>query len=288
MALTLDVVQTAIAETDAGWTAAETSVSRYAAAPAGDVNLFGLNIGDEQAEEQLAEARALETAEFHVVAPPPPAHEWRNVGGRNFVTSIKNQQTCGSCVAFAVCAALESRVAIQQDEADPRLDLSEAHLFYCGCGRCCRTGWNFAPALNWARNGIGRETSFPYVPRDQVCPAPPPPAVVNVPSWISVASPTARKQAIVASGPVIGGLRVYEDFYYYRAGVYRHVTGSFRGLHAICVIGYDDAQQCWIIKNSWGTGWGEQGFMRIAYGQCDLDSTYPFYDPTVVAAGGIV
>jgi hypothetical protein len=49
------------------------------------------------------------------------------------------------------------------------------------------------------------------------------------------------------------------------------------GNHAICVIGYDDTQNCWICKNSWGTGWGDSGFFKIAYGQCGIGSEFPFY-----------
>ena len=51
------------------------------------------------------------------------------------------------------------------------------------------------------------------------------------------------------------------------------------GYHCICVVGYDDSQQCWIIKNSWGTTWGTNGFGRIGYGQADLliDSSWMFY-----------
>jgi C1A family cysteine protease len=43
------------------------------------------------------------------------------------------------------------------------------------------------------------------------------------------------------------------------------------------VIGFSDLAGCWICKNSWGSGWGDAGFFRIAYGQCGIDSTYPFW-----------
>ena len=92
-------------------------------------------------------------------------------------------------------------------------------------------------------------------------------------------SPYYRKQAIAQNGPVIAGMKVFEDMYYYRSGIYRHVAGELRGLHAVAVIGYNDSKKYWIVKNSWGTGWGEQGFMRIA--DEVLNTDFPFYDPSV-------
>jgi len=284
----LNDVEAAIASAGATWSAGKTSVSDLVATPVSEANLFGLSLNETDEANLLAEARNLETTTFHATAPPPSAIDWRNHNGCNSVTLVQNQGHCGSCVAFATCACLESRVAIREEKCDPQIDLSEAHLFFCGCGLCCRTGWRFDRALNWASKGIALEKDFQYTPKDQPCKKPPPAAAVLVPRWTSVTTMLARRQAIADRGPVIGGLRVYEDFYFYKSGIYQHVTGIFRGLHAVCVVGYDDDKKYWIIKNSWGTGWGENGFMRIAYGQCDLDSTYPFYDPEAVPVSGLI
>jgi C1A family cysteine protease len=281
MPTSLQDVNRAIELGKAEWTAGKTSVSEYVNLPVETANLFGLNVSDADAAALLDEARSVEASTFHVTAPPPSAIDWRNISGKNYVTAIRNQGNCGSCVAFATCAALESRTAIKSGIVSPRFDLSEAHLFFCGCGLCCKTGWRFDQALNWAKNGIGEEPAFPYTAKNQPCHSPTPSPVVRVPRWSAATTTLARKMAIADNGPVIGGLRVYEDFYFYKSGVYTHVTGVFRGLHAVCVVGYDDGQQCWIIKNSWGAGWGGSGFMRIAYGQCDIDNTYAFYDPDV-------
>lgn len=86
-----------------------------------------------------------------------------------------------------------------------------------------------------------------------------------------------RKQYLANVGPTMCVFEVYGDFFGYGSGVYSHVTGSLAGLHCVEVIGFSDLAGCWICKNSWGAGWGDGGFFRIAYGQCGLDSTFPFW-----------
>jgi hypothetical protein len=66
---------------------------------------------------------------------------------------------------------------------------------------------------------------------------------------------------------------VYNDFFSYTSGVYRHVSGGVAGGHCVCAVGYNDAGGYWICKNSWGTGWGQAGYFNIAYGECGIDST---------------
>ena len=83
------------------------------------------------------------------------------------------------------------------------------------------------------------------------------------------------KAFISSVGPMTTCFTVYEDFYYhYTSGVYTYnatTSGNVIGGHCVAIVGYDDAQQCWIAKNQWGTGWGESGFFRISYGSCGID-----------------
>ena len=67
-------------------------------------------------------------------------------------------------------------------------------------------------------------------------------------------------------------MTVYDDFMHYTGGVYSPTSSVNLGGHCVCVVGYDDTNGCWIGKNSWGTGWGEGGLFRIAYGQCGIDA----------------
>jgi hypothetical protein len=80
------------------------------------------------------------------------------------------------------------------------------------------------------------------------------------------ASSTAAVKQALQNGPLIASMTVYEDFMYYTGGVYKHVTGDVAGGHAVSIVGWSDADQAWIVRNSWGTGWGEAGYFRIAWG----------------------
>jgi hypothetical protein len=73
------------------------------------------------------------------------------------------------------------------------------------------------------------------------------------------------------------GMKVFSDFFSYRAGIYKYSWGDFEGNHAITVVGYNDSDRFWICKNSWGTGWGEQGWFRIRYDECGIGSSFCFY-----------
>lgn len=258
----------------ARWTAVENEVSKANLVP-GNSAMLGLSFTEKTRMQQMAFARRTET--YEPTMGVPPAIDWRRNGG-NYVTDVKNQNPCGSCVAFATCATLESRIKISKRDPKFDIDLSEAQLFFCGCGNCCEKGWLPNKALDYAKRGIGLEKDFRYVPSNQPCKSIAP--VLKVTSYTAVAAAAARKQAVSARGPVSASMAVYEDFTYYGGGVYKHVTGQLIGYHQVCVVGYDDADQCWIAKNSWGA-WGEKGFFRIGYGECGLDTQYPFYDPSV-------
>lgn len=270
-------LQSAIDEKGYSWTAGPTALSELSASE--QKSFLGLDVDKAELQAMSAAISAAEKVELSSFAAfaAPVSVDWRNNGG-NWVTPIKNQANCGSCVSFATCATLESRVRIACKNAGFSIDLSEAHLFYCGCGNCCGTGWNFPPALNFCKTtGVGKETDFPYTPGNQPCKAGVAP-YIKIDNWTAILSVADRKNILATKGPVVAGMAVFQDFYSYRTGVYRHVTGALVGYHAVSVIGYDDSLQCWIAKNSWGPGWGDAGFFKIAYGQCQIDSSFAFYD----------
>ncbi len=270
-------LQNAIASSGAGWEAKETSaVGRLT--PNG-TGLFGLALTETDRERLLAEADRLEDESGRLASDRdvPKRVDWRE---EHIVSDVRDQGTCGSCVAFATCAAIEARYRMLYGDAGAPLDLSEAHLFHCGAPGQCDEGWRPDDALLWLQShGIGREADFPYVAADQPCREIP--SVARVPHWSAATSTDQRRRVVAFNGPAIGAMRVFEDFLFYAGGVYTHVAGEQLGLHAVCVVGFDDTDGAWIVKNSWSTAWGEEGFFRIAYGQCGIDTEFPFFDPDV-------
>lgn len=262
--LTIEEIEAAIAQNAPGsWAVRETSVWRRLG-EGGDGGLFGLRINDHQGKLKAA------ADDFDALAapPPPPRIDWRTEdGGRLF--GVRDQGLdCGACVAFATTATVESRHWIGHGSP---IELSEAELFHCN-GGCCNDGWGLAAGLNAASNGMALLTDAPWAANPTCAGAA---AVIKVASYAELANFDAKKRA-VAKGPVVAGMTVFEDLSAYAGGIYRHVIGNARGYHAVCIVGYDDPDQCWIGRNSWGTGWGEEGYFRIAYGECEIDNL-PFY-----------
>jgi C1A family cysteine protease len=232
-------------------------------------------------EEQVAlAARA-------AAAPPPepsypPAVDLRATPGGNMITPIRDQAACGSCVAFGSCAAVEGTLKVETGNAELEPDLSEAFLFYCRAAeeerRCDgpNGGWYPKAALDVfsEKGGVPDEECFPYTAGDQPCNGCGDweSRATTIAAWQPLNTPAEMKAWLAEHGPIVASMLVYEDFFHYAGGVYRHVTGGEEGGHCICIVGYDDEGEYWIAKNSWNTGWGEDGFFRIAYGECGIDS----------------
>ncbi|OEU69907.1 MAG: hypothetical protein BA863_07800 [Desulfovibrio sp. S3730MH75] len=271
--ISIEQLQASISGKGYDWEAGVTSVSELSEEEQNF--LLGLPVTEEELEgmKEAIEA-SVETFSY------PTSVDWRNHAGKDWTTPIRDQSSCASGMDFSVLAAMESRAKIQKNNPNLSIDLSEAYLLFCGCGKCCSTGWYFDPALNFIKNtGVADEKCYPYRPVDQDCKPCPDwkNRVWKIQDWSSIVNVSQRKQNLAASGPLIGGMAVYQDFLYYKGGVYRHTSGKLSGYSPKTIVGYDDNQKCWICKNSWGTGWGENGWFKIAYGQCDIDTRFNMY-----------
>jgi C1A family cysteine protease len=227
--------------------------------------------------------------EFRVIKVAPPSWDWRNVNNKNFVTPIRDQQNCGSCVAHGTVASIEATNLFKKNTPGVELNLSEAFLF--SKGGSCANGWTFIPALKAAQvYGIPDEACWPYAVdangtslTGSACSDWAKRVISNgakIIGWAQIAGGDAgAKLWLSTNGPVVTGMDVYEDFFSYKSGVYRHVTGNLAGGHCVCIVGYNDPGEYWIVKNSWGTAWGESGFFRIGYDQA-IGAAYGLYGVT--------
>ena len=259
----LNAIQTVINSTGADWTAGETSVSGVSWEE--KRRLCGLK-GFPEAEE----GAKIEPIWYSY----PSTFDWRNVSGTDWTTSIKDQGPCGSCWAFGSLAAMEAQNNIEESNPSIDLDLSEQCLLSCSPGSC--SGWYLSDTLNWLRDtGTVDEACFPYqaddtVPCGNVCPGWRD-RTWEIENWGWVSPSIKNIKGYLLEAPLPTGMTVYEDFYYYDGGVYKHVWGKPVGGHLVTLVGWDDTNKCWICKNSWGTDWGEDGWFRIKYGESDIE-----------------
>lgn len=196
----------------------------------------------------------------HVLATDlPPEWDWRS---SDAVSSVKNQGPCGSCWAFASVAALESKIMI---ETGVELDLSEQILLNCTGGSC--GGGAIAEALNFIMDeGVVTESTMPYKAMVESCPDDVDGTRYSIDRWSYVGDDALSvKIALVANGPLVTVYRLYDDLYDYESGIYHHATGGGGGYRTMLLVGYSDSGRYWILKNSWSTSWGEDGYVRIAY-----------------------
>ncbi|MGV8086234.1 MAG: C1 family peptidase [Candidatus Woesearchaeota archaeon] len=208
----------------------------------------------------------------------PEFIDWRNHNNQNWVTPVKDQTGCGSCWAFAVAGILESHINIQLNNSNYDADLSEQHIISCSSAGNCDYGGSPSGTLNYTNaTGIIKESCFPYTATNNVCSN----ACVGwqnhtlKTSYIKIASNSeAIKEAISIYGPIQITYFVDADFGYYEGGIYTHTILSWTGnLHAVDIVGYNDSGEYWILKNSWGEDWGEEGYFKISYSENTLYSS---------------
>jgi C1A family cysteine protease len=298
LALDLETVRAAIESSGADWVADETSVSGLNIAQ--KARLVGLQLDDLLEEERSTAAsanRALFSATF--TAPLPDRLDWSSYEGGNYVTRPKHQGLCGACWAFASIAALESRVMLETHQPGLNLDLAEQTLLSCDTSGGCNGGSGATAARYLRDRGATTENCQPYATNDtEPCntDCDRTYAISRYQRILPVASsdptPTSAemieilKSHLASHGPLWTSMVVYDEFYDYRSGIYAitDTPGTRMGGHAILLIGYDDVNSAFIVKNSWGSGWGESGFFRIAYGEVDSivefgAFTYAYGDP---------
>ncbi|GMP73862.1 hypothetical protein CsSME_00031463 [Camellia sinensis var. sinensis] len=179
----------------------------------------------------------------------PPTIDWREKGA---VTPVKNQGQCGCCWAFSAVAAMEG---INQLKNGNLISLSEQELV---------DSFQFIKQ----NNGLTTEDNYPYVGQDGTCDnTQVTTSAAMITGYEDVAS--NNEQALlqaVANQPISVAIEGSgSDFKFYSSGVFTGNCGTNLD-HAVTIIGYgatSDGTKYWLVKNSWGSGWGENGYMKI-------------------------
>jgi C1A family cysteine protease len=215
--------------------------------------------------------------------------DWRNFNGVNWLGPVMNQGNCGSCVAFAAVATLEATYRINAGLIWLNPSFSPQQLFNCG-GGSCDFGWQPGSAANTLRTkGIVDLACAPYESgstgadlqcRKNYCEGQAARTYKitgsTTPSFTG-GSASKVKEAL-KKGPLVTTLRVYEDFLVYSSGIYKSVSSKSVGGHAVSLVGFNDQERYWIVRNSWGDDWGEKGFIRVSYDDKSgiADSTWAY------------
>ncbi|UCE19746.1 MAG: hypothetical protein JSV84_05240, partial [Gemmatimonadota bacterium] len=210
---------------------------------------------------------------------------------QNFQTSVdwssndspvKNQGGCGSCWAFAAVAIVEN--------VGNKNDLAEQVIVSCAPGSGCGGGW-YGYALEYiGTEGIPPEACYPYTATNGNCSS-----MCGNPDYLEKVSQYDKYgrwgapdgntvnnlKSLLQSGPVCASMLVPEgsSFTGYSGGIYNYsgdAIPEYRG-HAILVVGYNDTQEYFKVKNSWGSWWGEGGYFRISYDDVTDDVQFGGY-----------
>ncbi|XP_075991789.1 cathepsin L-like [Anticarsia gemmatalis] len=195
----------------------------------------------------------------------PESLDYRN---SRYVTAVKNQGLCGSCYAFSSTGNIEGQCAKHFRKLPT---LSEQQIVDCSSRNFgCKSGW-MSEAF-WALIHLGgsvSERQYPYVGQQTQCRRPQP-AVARLSGCriYNLKSQDKLKQLLYQNGPVSLILEP-TNFQFYRSGIlsdkdcYQPNPGL---LHAVLLVGYGtdtNGNKYWLLKNSWGVNWGEQGYFRI-------------------------
>ena len=214
----------------------------------------------------------------------PESFDWRDEG---MVTAVKDQGSCGSCWAFSATEAVESAWMINGGDETIMAPQQLVDCSWAEGNNGCNGGWYFW-AYDYLKGAkLQTESSYPYTARDGTCSYDESDGVTNVSSYGQTRG-TSDNLARLAQQPVnvavAAGNNVFRN---YSSGVITEDDGCPKAIdHAIVAVGWgvENGTQYYIVRNSWGEGWGLDGYVQIAtsdgyFGVCGINS-YVYY-PTL-------
>lgn len=251
-----------IAREGLSWIAGETSISKKTLAD--QLKLLG---GLATPEEEIDVQNIWEPDDDLIFAIYPSFYDLRDY---NLISPVEDQGNCGSCWAFSSTANLESLYIQTKGSILP---LSEQAVLDCSEGTC--DGWYLDRAFNFLmEKGTCKEVDYPYTAEKGICKNYQIKAKIKSWKWIN---PTGRPSnyynnlikawIYTYNKPVSCRMEVYRSFFYYQDGIYSHLARERRsqGGHFVLIVGWgvSNGINYWIVKNSWGTGWGQDGYFYI-------------------------
>ena len=262
--LTLEKLQKLMNETGANWTAGETAISQLPIEERW--KLCGARMTEDKEDKDGVQ---LFTCEQSV---HPESFDWRDKDGKDWMTPVRSQGGCGSCWAFSAVGVVEAAINIYANDSGLDIDLAEQYFVSdCFKGGDCGGGSPGSALYHLIRTGMPEEDCFPYTAKNSLC-TPCSDWIKN--PWkiesvrkVSTNSRDEIKAALQEYGPLSFTMRTTEDFFYYQEGVYESVLpGSSSQSHAVVLVGWNDSEDCWILKNSWGSSSKRDGYVKLLYG----------------------
>ena len=238
---------------------------------------------DEKTDKQKKEE--IKTDIENAPSPDSKAFTWVD---KKMVTPVKYQGLCGVCWAFTSAAVMESNFLIRKNW---NLDLSEQHIIDCSEASqpvyrggqvvyvkrkagSCQGGW-YGPVFDYYKtHSVALESQLPYQYRESTCVASMT-TKYKIVTWGYVKSDggmpevKAMKEALCKYGPIAACVKVTPALQAYRSGIFDEFadcSGEKDINHAITIVGWDDEKESYLVKNSWGPQWGEDGYVWIKYG----------------------
>ncbi len=199
----------------------------------------------------------------------PSRFDWTDSAA---VSPVRNQR-CGDCWAQCSVAAMESQLLIYDDDAT-RLSVQQAIDCNFGSSSCDGGWWEDVYDMYMAVGSVTQSCYRYRFGEDGPCDQDTCDIVTYLDGYEYIDTSVASiKQNLMTYGPIAVGMSVYNDFYYYNSGCYE-TSQSGNINHGVLIVGWDDSKcggdGAWHVKNSWGTSWGEDGFVWMKYGTADI------------------